>query len=572
MSKATDVAGDMTRVAAVFQLGLGRVLQRLALRTGRGPLGPLWWLAHRAVIWAVARWVTAGSNGCEVYLKGGFGFGRPVYGLSDIDAIVVTESRARVEARWRRLTLRFPTLAELFQLWVYERDHVSMLDRDSYLTFGLGERGTGHPAFFGDRRPHDPMAVLHRPGLYGPRRDWSRLGSRKRPPPPVRDRCAREIFAWLELRFIWAHAFMLSADRTSASAAYTCQKLVADPARIWLWLEFGEQAHAREEVLARALQRMPDEEETLRFALELGRQLSRRPEPPLAEVLPFLARTSSMIARRLAASAAEAATTQVKLVWGGPDELLLDEDGVQRARALGLEGRRSLLPLADWRARALPGLIDLALAVTPGDPSDLDRVAALAHAGGEDFFPALRDDQLLVLPSTEVWHRGKLRGVECQTTDPVSIALVEGIAAAAFPDLPGWSAEDCARRALAEHHSWLTIGTERRAHELPYWMTAPYHPELVELGGLFTAARAALFADSLRSGAPELQLTAAAIVRRMADYGSAARTAAEAGYEALSACRPRRGSPDAAAARGLRDAVSALAPYAATAAAGVAIS
>ena len=187
----------------------GRLPQRLALRTGRGPFRPLWAAMHVGLIWAVARWVTASSKSSRIYLKGGFGFGEPRYGLSDVDMIVVTEedpcspgvNRKRVEERWRRLRLRLPPLGELFQLWVYEQSDVNALDRDSYLTFGCGEPA-GHSGaqagFLGGRRPHDPMALLDHPGLYGPQRDWRRVGSTGRPPEPISGRLARGVYAWLE--------------------------------------------------------------------------------------------------------------------------------------------------------------------------------------------------------------------------------------------------------------------------------------------------------------------------------------------------------------------------------------
>jgi hypothetical protein len=36
---------------------IGRRLQRLATRMGRGPLRRLWAAAHRGVVWSVALWV-----------------------------------------------------------------------------------------------------------------------------------------------------------------------------------------------------------------------------------------------------------------------------------------------------------------------------------------------------------------------------------------------------------------------------------------------------------------------------------------------------------------------------------
>jgi hypothetical protein len=555
---------------------ISRWLQRLATRTGRGPLRPLWAAAHRVVIWSVAVWVTAGLKRYRTYLKGGFGFGEPVYGLSDVDMILVVEEdptlpaarREQVQRRWQSLLRRLPTIGELFhdgELWVYEQNDLSKLRSEAYLTFGLraAAGGDGYaPGFLGERAPHDPMALLDHPGLYGPQRDWRRLGSSRRPPAPIADPSARAIFAWLELRFVWGYAFLLSADSTPLSAAYTCQKLVADSARIWLWLRFGEQTFGRDQTLARALRRLPEEEEALRGAIELGRTLPRRPEPPLAEALPFLVRTSSRIAEQLAAAAAATSSTDVNLVWDRADQLLVGDDAVARASALGAaRGRKALLPLADWRARAIPGPLDAALAVLPGDPSDAVCLGALARAEGDGFFPGLRAGGLLVLPTAGIWHRGRLRGVECQVTDPVSTALADGDLRASFADLPGWSAQDCARRALAEHRAWLEPAARVGATGLPYWAQGSSSPELVELSGLFTAARAALFADSLHALAPELPLTAATIARRLAEYAPEARTAAETGYESLSACRLRQHPLDQRVVLALRRTVRALPAY-----------
>lgn len=166
---------------------LARRLQRLAVRTGDGPLRPVWALGHRAVISFVARRVTRDIPGCAFYLKGGFGFGRPVYGLSDVDTIVVAPDRTarrRVEARWSSLCERSPTLAALFQLWPYDRDAVARLELSDHLTIGLRPTGEDAGAYFGDTRIHDPMALLERPGMYGAGRDWRRLGARRRPPDP----------------------------------------------------------------------------------------------------------------------------------------------------------------------------------------------------------------------------------------------------------------------------------------------------------------------------------------------------------------------------------------------------
>src|SRR3712207_8979095 len=57
--------------------------------------------AHRVVIRAVAGWVARGT-GATTYLKGGFGFGSPVYGLSDVDMIVVVPADPAIPGANRR--------------------------------------------------------------------------------------------------------------------------------------------------------------------------------------------------------------------------------------------------------------------------------------------------------------------------------------------------------------------------------------------------------------------------------------------------------------------------------------
>jgi hypothetical protein len=528
----------------------------------------VWWVAHRSIIHAVARSLTTGlSRPARVYLKGGFGFGQPVYGLSDVDMIVVTEeeparpgvNRERVGRRWQRLIRQLPTLAELYggRLWTYDRAEARALARDTYLTFGLSDSKS---AFFGRESPQDPMGLLDHPGLYGPQRDWRRLGSSEQAPEPISDESARGVFAWLELRFLWGYAFLLSLDLSPPSAASTCVKLVADSARIWLWLGFGEQVFRRDDLLARAIERMPDEEEALRFALELGRSLSRRPEPPLARVLPFLLRTSTRVAEHLATSAGKQGTTEVALAWDGPDQLLLGEDVVPRTHGLGSPAR--LLALGDWRARAIPSVLDAAMALFPGDPAAPELLAALARAADDGLLPAVRHGELLIVPTTDAWERGRLRGVECRVTDPVSMALIDGSSSASFPNLRGWSACDSARRALAEHAAWLDRYEPGEDAVPAAWLAGSADPALVALGGLFTAARAALFAESLDSGVPELALTAAAITDRMSRYGVSAQSASEAALELLVHSRRGAQPPDWALLGAFHEVVQALPAYA----------
>ena len=426
-------------------------------------------------------------------------------------------------------------------MWIWRAADATALRHDSYLTFGLRSGVEDEPAaFLGTAAPKDPMALLDHPGLFGPQRDWRALGARRRPPAPAGDPDERALYAWLELRFIWGYAFRTCADPTRASAAYTCLKLVADSARVWLWLAHGEQLFDRTQALRRARQLLPEEEVTLTWALALHHRLRHGPKPPLAETLPFLVRTSARVAAHLSGRAREAASTRVHLRWE--------------------ENRRSL-PLADWRSRAIPGRLDDEFTLWRGDPGDPGALAAACEASKGPAFPALRAGALLVLPTTEIWHRGRLRGVECEVSDPVSFALLAGDGHAVFPSLPGWSAEDGARRAVAEHRAWLAGGPASDGNRLPNWAAGFRNPLLVELHGLFGAARAALFAVSLQEGEPELALTSDAAAAQLVERRPEGAPVVAAAYREMLQVTARGAEPKASTAARLRKLVCDLAPY-----------
>jgi hypothetical protein len=121
----------------------------------------------------------------------------------------------------------------------------------------------------------------------------------------------------------------------------------------------------------------------------------------------------------------------------------------------------------------------------------------------------------------------------------------------------GWSAEDTARRAVAEHRAWL-------AGEPPSWVTEGAaagggH----ELGMLLTGARAALFLESLREGEPRLALTVGEAARQLGERSTGARAVAE---EALARYREfarDRTPPPVATVSAMRQLVRSLPAFAA---------
>jgi len=195
-----------------------------------------------------------------------------------------------------------------------------------------------------------------------------------------------------------------------------------------------------------------------------------------------------------------------------------------------LNGTRRL-PLVDWRARTVPPLPDEVFILIEDDPRDPSAIALAAVAERAGEYPVLRAEKLLILPAARAegrshgsepehgsarFHRVKLRGIQCPPTDPVSFALADGKGAALFPDVPGWSARDSARRAVAEHAAWLAAGrTDGYVRGWVAAQTAAAPPSAVSLGRLFTAARAGLFLESL-AGQPELGLTVHAVAEMLA--------------------------------------------------------
>lgn len=493
------------------------------LRTERTPIRALWSSAHELAIRVVAS-AFARRSRASVYAKGSFGFGDPVYGVSDIDLVIVVASVgepaadarlvANVKRRWQRVLSFFPPLNELFHIFVYDSQSLRDALSAPCVTFGL-DQDPPRAGFLGPQPLVDEMGLQERPELYGAAREWRLVGGRPadiahRPPDDV---AHRRIASWLELQFWWRYVFPACVDPRGPRLPYLCVKLVAEPARIWLWLAHGEQIYSRVDVLHRALERLPQEEAAFRRALELHHALSTSPRPPLAETLPHLVRLSSLIAGELCGQLEPAGTTEVQLDGAaGPT--------ITSAGQSPPDGSR--LPLVDWRALTVPPLPDEVFTLTDADPGDVAALAAAAVTESVGVYPTLQAEKLLIFPAARAegrshgsepeqgsarFHRVKLRGIQCPPTDPVSFALAEGRETALFPDASGWSASDCARRAVAEHAAWLAAGrTDGHVRGWVAAQTSSSPPSAVSLGRLFTAARAGLFLESL-TGKPTLALT-----------------------------------------------------------------
>ena len=500
------------------------ILQRVMLRTGRGPLRPLWWLAHEGLARIAGLYLRGSDRRAAVYARTSLGVGDPVYGLSDIDLALALPTgvgstpadREGVSRRWRRMCRALPVLSRLMlEIRTEEDSDLHTVSAATLLTHGLDGRAAG-PVYRAEPRAEMRPRLPERPGLYGPLYDWRLLvGPERRPQLRDWQPAERSIAAWLDLQFWWRQAFRACVDPPGPRKPYLCVKLVAEPARILLWLIHGERIVARKEVLERALRLMPEEEAGLRLAIAT---LERLPdvEPPLAGALRSFVRQSRRVAELLAEETADAGVTSVRLIRtnGEPPSPPGADRGLRSLVHDGAAPR--LLPLTDWRARAVPSPFepDETFAVLSGDPADPRTLGAAATVGAAGPYPALRSGGLLVLAACG-WPRGRLRGAQCAVTDPVSFALLAGEDTAGFPNARGWSARDSAERAVNEHEAWLEHTSDSA------------EPMGRSLARLLAAARAAQLWTSINEGEPMLPLTLADSGRVLAATHPRARTVAE---------------------------------------------
>jgi hypothetical protein len=533
-------------------VGLPPWLARLlsVLRPVAGP-------GYRALIEAAGHYLRRRLPNASAYVAGTGASGELVPGLSDIDLVLVLggaseaveRDRSVVLDRWRRLRRVLSPLARGLGIAVYSERDLQDETGGTALTFGLAAAEAGADPDRGYLRPGRPSDDLYRrihPGIYGPGRTWRLVsGTARTTAEPIRAPDYRRLAAWLELQWWWRFSFALCTSRETAFASYLAFKLVAEPIRIWLWLSRGERTLGRRQAIERAIELLPGEEALLRRTLALHDSLPGAGEPPRAETLAWLLRMGSRIAELLERELAQYGTTEVLLLDG---DLVLPTDACHRSSPGSLpENPR---PLADWRARAMPPLADEALFSVDVDPTAPAGLGALADSAVAGLQPAVRAGPLLLLPNDAFSDRVLLRSVQFGASDPVSFALLDERTTAAFPEVPGWSAIDSARRAVREHRCWLAGWTGEES------------PSQLALDLLLTAARSALFLESIRAGEPELPLCAATTTARLAERHPASRGTAEEAYSVFREARTAGTVPSARIVDAFRDIVARLPGYA----------
>jgi GT2 family glycosyltransferase len=529
-------------------------VQRFMLRTRASPWRHVWRALYAGVARGAALWLGR-EGGAAIYLKGSLAHGEPVYGLSDVDLVCVAPDRRGSEElarRAERMHRSVPLLRRLVSdVWIYERGQLGAATSRPYPTYELE---SGRAAFVGPDVLHDPMGLLERPGLAPPADEWRRLRGSQAPPIPDRDRQDERLVAWLELQYLWRWAFLASSEPWNYALAGRMVTLVAGAAQTWLWLARSESVPGRRAPLERASRLLESERETLLLAVAVHEAIPRCSGDPMPELWSCFVRISRRIADQIEAEITGASAIDVAL------------DGVP--------GDSESLPLLDWRGLALPP-IDWSHPSTPtapmehfsiasGSATDPALIADAAARSVEGHYTTLRFGPLLVRPTANIWGHGRLRGLEIAASDPVSFALADRRASAAFADIHGWSALDRARRAVAEHRAWLREDVDRPASR-PGWVgsrPAASWATPATLSLLLSAARSALFLESAEDHSPRLTLTDEATVRALAERDPSAEDAAESALAALRACQSPPTEPGYEPVARLHDVVRRLPAYA----------
>ncbi|NNE35556.1 MAG: hypothetical protein HKN13_09975 [Rhodothermales bacterium] len=537
---------------------IARYARRIVLRTSVGWIRDLWLIGYRIVIATAVVILRHRTPNAAVYARGSFGVaGNPIPGLSDIDLVIVipdtdepTGTAARRPcARWARVSERVAWLRKLVSVGGYEDRELADVTRATVFTHDLDKARATRALYAGSDPLRDHLTARAKPGIPAPMSDWRLLaGPERRPVRHPRPDDAW-IAAWLDLQCWWRYAFWATCGPTEPHVAYLGVKLVAEPVRILLWLRHGEQIHSRRDALKLGLRLVPEEADSIQAAIRTSERLERSPEAQLPERIGALVRLSSLVANEIAQAALEHGTTSVSLsnhADTSPPAL------AEHARHLGRIAGQAIdvLPVADWRARTVPGEpVETMLVLQGVSASDPEVLVAAGSTERPGVVVAIPAGNVLVLPTLDRRGqrrllRGMLRAIQCEQSDPVTFSLLAGNRDALFPEIPGWSALDSARRAVAEHSAHLADRVAK--------------PDLHDL---LVAARAAIFLETLQRGEPRLALDGSSICSELGQRGGVAATIASAARDAWRARNSAGVVPDSSLMRELLSVVRALPAY-----------
>jgi hypothetical protein len=355
---------------------LRRSLQRLAVATQYPPF--LW--CYRLIYSFAIRLCTGRLKRIPgvraIYLRRGLTGGRPVYGLSDIDLMVMVEGEltgkpaARVRHQYDLLRCVIPMLPEPGELGLYNREYFHLLYHHSAFYRGRFDEG---------------------------RRNWRRLYGEDvfvDLPPPRDD--VRET-AWQELRPAWnCLALELTPEpaadaggmvRPSATRRYVAYKAIAEAARACLVAQGESVEISRDRAAICVAQRFPEVARNLKEVRRLREKLleAGMPDPDA------LMHTFLWLAGKALASSPDTPTRRRRLHLMPPahiDEMLLSQDDLSllESASAELEGidRIVLVPRLSFDAVPTLDLDPVALVGATTDAFDvvllgrsLPRVATL---------------------------------------------------------------------------------------------------------------------------------------------------------------------------------------------------
>ena len=283
---------------------VGERLRKLVVRSGGGVLRPVYVSVYELVARAVGAYVRRVNRDAAVYATSSLATGELVPGVSDLDIAVVApagptpgSARRALEARRDRLWRLVPPLGRYVWVAVYEEEELA---RAQTVSRRQPATADGETLFFGPKPLVDDLNLSSRPGFPGRVHTWRLLaGAERRGERRLRSRAEDRLAAWAELQAWWLWAVQACLDPSTPGRPSLCVKLVAEPCRVLLWLQHGEELTTRVQVLERALELLPSEREAITAAIELRDRLTRSPEPPLDEFLPVFVRLSARIAALL---------------------------------------------------------------------------------------------------------------------------------------------------------------------------------------------------------------------------------------------------------------------------------
>jgi len=248
-----EAVGRAGRVSGPY---FKRLLQRVAVHTQFSPFVWFYRAIYALAVRLCVRRLRRIRGVHSIYLRRGLAGDRPVYGLSDIDLLVIVgsanreDTAARVRHQYRLLRRMVPMLADLGELEVYDPGQFSLLHDYSPFYRLRFERG---------------------------RREWKRLFGEDvfESSPPVAGE--ERLLAAEELGPAWrllAEELLPSGGRPSFMRAYLAYKAVAEAARATLIARGEEVQISRDTAVARASQVCPEVAEALRSVQRFRQKLS----------------------------------------------------------------------------------------------------------------------------------------------------------------------------------------------------------------------------------------------------------------------------------------------------------